>query len=143
MTSELNKDAVREIERFAAVRAEQDQIVEERPGQPGELYTPNTPWLRQDDTPRQVPEHDADGGPWRITGQGRHVGSHNGEDYCLEWLPVVPSTDPAPVPSPEAPPAAEAADEERREREARRQEPDRKTGPVLGVSHDDADREAL
>lgn len=147
MTDQLDEDITREIEQAAARRAEQDQIVETRSGRAGETYIPNTPWRRQDNSPHPVPELDADGGPWRITGQGRHVGSHNGEDYCLEWLPtellLEPKADPASVPTPEVPDVAETGDEERREREARQQEPDRKTGPVLGVSHDDADREAL
>ncbi len=35
-----------------------------------------------------MPELDADGHPWQITADGRHVGTNNGGEYCLEWLPV-------------------------------------------------------
>lgn len=54
----------------------------------GETYTPDTPWLDQDTTPRPIPEFDSDGNPWRISAEGLHIGTHNGESYCLEWLPV-------------------------------------------------------
>ena len=64
------------------------RIVDTRPGRDGETYVPDTTNPRQDPSPRPVPELDASGQPWRITADGRHVGAHNGEDYCLEWLPV-------------------------------------------------------
>jgi len=68
--------------------AQRNRIAEVRPAREGEMFTPDTPWRRQDTTPRAVPELDADGKPWQITGDGRHVGTHNGTPYCLEWLPV-------------------------------------------------------
>ena len=58
-----------------------------RPALPGEMYTPDT-WRRQDTTPRPVPELDSDGNPWQITREGLHCGTHNGDSYCLEWLPT-------------------------------------------------------
>jgi len=55
----------------------------------GGTYQPDPTWAPdQDLSPRPVPEADADGNEWRITGDGRHVGTHNGDTYCLEWLPV-------------------------------------------------------
>ena len=51
-------------------------------------YTPSTPWRNQDPSPRPVPAADSDGNPWQVTGDGRHVGTHNGMAYCLEWLPA-------------------------------------------------------
>lgn len=66
-----------------------DQIAEVRSAQKGEMYTPDTSWRIQDNTPRPVPELDTSGNPWRITGAGRHVGTdRDGTPYCLEWLPV-------------------------------------------------------
>jgi hypothetical protein len=57
----------------------------------GATYTPDTPWIPQDTTPQPVPELDADGRPWQVTGDGRHVGTCHGETYCLEWLPGDPA----------------------------------------------------
>ena len=42
-----------------------------------------------------MPELDSSGQPWRITADGRHIGTHNGGDYCLEWLPVPERREPA------------------------------------------------
>jgi hypothetical protein len=161
MTDQHTEDITREIEQYAAERAKQDQIVETRPGRAGETYIPNTPWRRQDNSPHPVPELDSSGQPWRITGRGLHVGSHNGEDYCLEWLPTellpvepaMPPEKPAPVPRP----VAEVEEDMRRRRDAGRQRDEetvRRTGPRLGadvdqpefgpnVGHDDQGLEAL
>ncbi len=57
---------------------------------PPGYYVPDTPWINQDRTPRPVPELDSDGHPWQVTADGRHVGTHYGESYCLEWLPDYP-----------------------------------------------------
>jgi len=75
---ELGPDGLAALRRIVAVRR----------GMPGEMFTPDTPWLRQDTTPRPVPDLDADGNPWQITAEGLHVGTHEGDGYCLEWLPV-------------------------------------------------------
>jgi len=75
---ELGPDGIAALHRMVAVG----------PGMPGEMFTPDTPWLRQDTTPRPVPVLDADGNPWQITAEGLQPGTHEGNSYCLEWLPV-------------------------------------------------------
>src|SRR5260370_5840384 len=81
------------------------RIVETRPGREGETYVPDTTNPRQDPSPRPVPELDSSGQPWRIAADGRHIGTHNGEDYRLAWLPLPGRREPVADRAAEPPPA--------------------------------------
>src|SRR6266704_2423024 len=106
---------------IAAAAAEADEqrhrIVDTRPGRDGETYIPDTTNARQDPSPRPVPERDSSGQPWRITADGRHIGTHNGDDYCLEWLPIPERREPVATKPAEPQPAADEPSPAGRERE--------------------------
>src|SRR5260370_2040899 len=85
--------------RSATAENARHQIVEVRPAREGEMYSPDTPWRRHDNTPRPVPVLDADGNPSQISGAGPHPAPHNATPTSLNCLPP-----PLPPPPPSSPP---------------------------------------